>query len=57
MDAKIEYIVSRLKERSTWLGIVAAAAVFGFKLEPDQAEAIVELGVAAACAIMVFTKD
>lgn len=53
----LKYVLDRLKERSTWLGLVALVTTAGVALDPAQAEAIVSLGVALAGAVAVFTKD
>lgn len=52
-----EYILARLKERSTWLGIMSIVTVAGIAISPEQSEAIVNAGVAIAGAIAVFTAD
>jgi len=51
------FVASRAKERSTWQGLVAVAAVFGVAIGPDQMEALVALAVAVAGAIQVFWPD
>ena len=52
-----EYILARLKERSTWLGIVSLITVAGVALSPEQSEGIVNAGVAIAGLVAVFTND
>lgn len=52
----MQYLIDRLKERSTWLGLIALLSAIGVALTPEQAEAIAALGVAAAGAVGVFTK-
>ena len=52
-----DYILARLKERSTWLSIVTLVTVAGVTLSPEQQEAIVTAGAAIAAAIGVFTAD
>ena len=52
-----DYILARLKERSTWLGLVTLVTVAGVALSPEQQEAIVAAGVAVAGAISAFTAD
>lgn len=51
-----KYLLERLGERSTWLGILAIITVAGISISPDQQEAITNAGVAVAAAIGVFTK-
>lgn len=52
----MKYLLDRAKERNTWLGVLALAAVAGLKVSPEQAEAIVTAAVTVAGAIGVFTK-
>lgn len=52
-----DYVVSRAKERSTWLGLVSMATALGLVLEPVQQEAIIAAGMAAAGLIAAFTRD
>lgn len=56
MDA-LYWIIDRLKERSTWLGIVGLVSAAGVTLNPELTEAIVSMGLAAAGLIAVITKD
>ncbi len=51
------YIFSRLKERSTWLGLIALATACGASIETVLAEQIIAAGMAIAGLIGVFTKD
>lgn len=51
------YIFSRLKERSTWLGLIALATACGATIEPLLAEQIIAAGMAIAGLIGVLTKD
>ena len=40
----MRWVLARLREPSTWRGLVWMATVFGLSLRPDQAEAIVMAG-------------
>ncbi len=42
------WLLARLREPSTWRGLVWLATVAGLSLRPDQAEAIVTVGMALA---------
>lgn len=53
----MDYIVARLQERSTWLGLIGLVSAFGLALSPEAAEAIITAGVGVAGAVAVFTKD
>lgn len=52
----MQYLLDRLSERSTWVGIVAILSACGISIEPDQAVAIAAAGAAVAGAVNVFTK-
>ncbi len=52
-----KYILNRLKERSTWLGIIALATAGGAVIEAAIAEQIIAAGMAVAGLIGVVTKD
>lgn len=51
-----DYLLARLKERSTWLGLIGLLSVLGVALSPEQAEAIATAGVAVAGVLGVVTK-
>ena len=51
------FVVARLKERSTWLGILGIVTAAGISLSPEQVEAITAVGVAVGGLILVLTKD
>lgn len=52
-----KYILNRLTERSTWLGIIALATAGGAVIEAAIAEQIIAAGMAVAGLIGVITKD
>lgn len=53
----MRWIIARLHENSTWRGIVWLLTVAGLSLRPDQAEAIVTVGMALAGLLGVFLSD
>jgi len=53
----MNYIIERLKEASTWRGLVALATALGVQLSPEQTSAIVAAGMALMGLIGAFTKD
>jgi|TARA_B100000686_G_C16792254_1_gene979569 hypothetical protein len=57
MKAFAKFILSRLKERSTWLGIISLLTAAGISLSPDEAQAIAAAGVATAGAVAILTRD
>jgi hypothetical protein len=52
-----DYIVARLKEPSTWRGLIAFATAGGVAISPEQAEAIVASGLALMGLLGALTKD
>jgi hypothetical protein len=42
------YFLARLKEPSTWRGLIMVATAYGMHLSPEQAYAIASLGMALA---------
>lgn len=52
-----DYALNRMKEASTWRGIVVAATGFGIQINPDMIEPIVSVGLAIAGLIGVLFKD
>lgn len=53
----MNWLLRRLREASTWRGLVWLATVAGLSLRPDQAEAIVAVGMALAGLLGVFLSD
>ncbi len=53
----MDWLFSRLKERSTWLGLLGVAAGFGLGIEPDLAKEIVGIGTALAGLLAMLTAD
>lgn len=56
-ETQMSWFADRLKERSTWQGIVAVLSAVGVAFSPDQKEAIITAGVALIGVIAAFTKD
>jgi hypothetical protein len=56
MGSVIKYIVERLAEKTTWVGLLAAISM-AVSLTVEQLEAVGTLGVAMASAVLVFFKD
>ncbi len=53
----MNWIINRLREASTWRGLVWLLTVSGVALRPDQVEAIVLAGMAIAGLLGVFLQD
>lgn len=51
------WLLARMRERSTWLGITGCLASLGLAIAPELGEAIAGFGVAAASLVAVITAD
>lgn len=58
MKALLDFLLSRLKERSTWTTLLAlVATVTGATFAPELKEAIVSAGLGVVSLIAVLTKE
>lgn len=57
MNFNTTWLLDRLGERSTWIGLTGFLTATGVSLEPDIAEAIGAVGIALASLIAMLTKD
>lgn len=53
----MDWIISRLKEPSTWSGIISVLAGFGIAIDPELAGALVGLAVAGAGVVAIVIKE
>lgn len=53
----MDYIIARLKERSTWQGIIILLGVAGVKISPELTQNIVTSGLTLIATIEVFRKE
>lgn len=53
----MDYIIARLKERSTWQGLIILLGVAGVKLSPELTQHIVTGGLSLIAAIEVFRQE
>lgn len=51
------WLVNRMKEGSTWRGVVMLLTAAGLTLSPDQAAAIIAAGMSVSGLIGVFWKE
>jgi len=51
------YIIDRLKEASTWRGIIALLTAAGVTISPEMVDKIVVAGLAVMGIIGMFFKD
>jgi len=53
----LKNIIDKMKEPSTWRGLIAIACLAGYQVSPEQAELIIEVGVGLYGAINIFRKE
>lgn len=53
----LNYVVNRLREPSSWRGILLLLTVAGIKLSPEQGEAILTGGLAIVGLVGAFLPD
>ena len=49
--------MNRLKQESTWRGIILALTAFGIQIEPELIESIIVVGLALVGLINIAKKD
>lgn len=52
-----QYILARLKEASTWRGLVGCITASGIALNPDQVQLILTVGMLIGGVIGIFFPD
>lgn len=53
----LDKLLAKLKEPSTWRGIIALAALAGWQLDPEQIGAISQLVIAGIAVYEVFRRE
>jgi len=53
----IEYVLARLKEASTWRGLIGLLTAAGISISPELLDKIVAAGMALMGVIGMFFKD
>lgn len=57
MKLNATWILERLSERSTWIGLTGFLTATGMSLEPDVSDAIGTVGIALASLIAMIMGD
>lgn len=57
LPAAWAFIVTKLNERTTWLGLIAIAAVAGYRVAPEHVELIVQGGLVLGGFVAVAIKE
>lgn len=55
--SSMNWLVKRLEERSTWVGMIWLSTAFGIKLKPELWEYVIAIGMALAGVIDVVVPD
>ena len=53
----MNYILSQLKQKSTWAGIAALGATVGWKLQPEQWSAVAAAVIALISVWEIFRRE
>lgn len=53
----LDYIIGRLREHSTWRGIILVSTAVAVTMNPEQADNYMTLGLALAGANAILTPD
>lgn len=53
----MQNILTRLKQDSTWRGIITVAALVGLQFSPEQQEAIITAALSLLAAIEIFRNQ
>ena len=53
----MQWILSRAKERSTWMGLFSLAGAIGLGISPENKDIIITAAVAVVAAVAAMTKD
>jgi hypothetical protein len=51
------YLIQRLSERTTWIGVIGLFTAVGWQISPDLQNQIASLGVSVVGLILIFTSD
>ena len=51
------FIVAKMNERTTWLGLIALATALGMRIAPEHIELIIQAGLAAGGLAAVAIKE
>lgn len=52
----LDWLIDRMRERSTWFGVVSLMTAIGISLSPAQIDAIAAAGMAVAGLVAVITR-
>ena len=53
----MNWILERLKEKTTWLGLFTILATFGISIAPELKEAIISTGLSIVGLVLVLVKE
>jgi hypothetical protein len=53
----LDWLLDRLQEKTTWLGVTGVLTAAGIGISPDQAAGIATAGGAVVSVILMFTRE
>lgn len=53
----LKQLLERLKERSTWVGLITILTSIGINIKPELSEGIVSAGMGIVGLVFVLTRD
>ncbi|WP_433949978.1 hypothetical protein [Brevundimonas bullata] len=57
MNAILQFVLPRLRERTTYVGLVGILTACGIAVQPEYLEAAIAIGTALSSVILIVTKD
>lgn len=57
MSINKDYMLARLKEPSTWRGIILVLTAAGVPIDPMMADKVIAVGIALSGLVGIFTAD
>lgn len=57
MNAILQFVLPRLRERSTYVGLVGILTALGIAIDPAYVEAALAIGTAVSSVILIVTTD
>lgn len=52
----IEFVLARLGERNTWIGVIGVITGLGMHLTPELKDMIMNIGIAISSMVLIFTE-
>jgi hypothetical protein len=53
----LQWTLTRMQERSTWMGMIGLLAAMGYRIRPEMEQAITFIGLGITSLIIILTRD